>query len=76
MLYSSYSFINMYPSNKSIKLLLPIERDRKIQYFKDININIHNIHITDPYCIFLRAKLGDVICIRNNISDVYRHVIS
>jgi hypothetical protein len=75
MFYSPHSFINMYPSNKSIKLLLPTEKERKLQFFTDININVHNIYVDDPYCIFLRAKVGDMICIRNNKTDVYRYVI-
>jgi hypothetical protein len=75
MFYSPYSFVNIYPSNKSIKLLLPIEKQRKIQFFKETGLKMNTIYLIDPYCVFLNAKVGDIVCIRNNITEVYRYVI-
>jgi DNA-directed RNA polymerase subunit H (RpoH/RPB5) len=75
MFYTPYSFVNIYPSDKSIKLLLPIEKQRKIQFFNDIGLKMNTIYRIDPYCVFLNAKVGDIVCIRNNITEVYRYVI-
>jgi len=74
MLKSVYKLYNLYPSEKSIRLLSPIEKENILQYFIETNGILYNINVDDIICSELGAQINDIICIRNNTTDVYRRV--
>ena len=75
MFTSTNKFHNLYPSERSIKILSLDEKQYIIKFFNDININIHTISEDDLLCKQIDAKIDDIICIRNTTTDIYRRVV-
>ena len=70
MFNTKYKLINLYPSEKSIRLLTSKEKENIT------NFVLKTISIDDEICKFLEAEIDDVICIRFTTTDIYRRVIS
>jgi len=76
MFNSTNKFHNLYPSEKSVKILSLDEKKYILDFFNDLNINIHTVYDDDILCKELDAKIDDIICIRYTTTDIYRRVIS
>ena len=71
MLTNKYVFNSLYPSSKSIRLLMDCEKDR----ICNSGLHIYSISVNDPLCIGLNVKIGDMVCIRDNTVNFYRKVV-
>jgi hypothetical protein len=75
MLNSNRSFHLVDPSLTSFKLLHSFEIDRVLDNLKRDNIKLYGISVTNWHCVALGAKVGDIICTKNHIANIYRKVI-
>ena len=75
MFTSSNSFHLVDPSLKSFRLLQNFEIERVLDTLKRDNIKLYGISITNWHCVALKAQLGDIICIKDHIANIYRKVV-
>ena len=59
------------PCLSSFRLLYEFEHKRLL----DRNIKLYSIHKNNWICDTLNANIGDIICIKNHITNIYRRVI-
>jgi len=64
-------FHNVHPNIRPVRLLNDIEKQQVLEK----NQNLHHIHTYNIIVTELNAKIGDIVCIRNLHSDVYRIVV-
>ena len=74
MLTNNHIFHTVDPSLESYRVLYDFEKDPLIQKLKDNNINLYGISINDWRCVSMKAKVDDIVCIKNHITKVYRKV--
>jgi hypothetical protein len=72
---SSHVFHTVDPSLESYRILYDFEKDSTIQKLKDNKINLYGIKVSDWRCVSMKAKVDDIICIKNHITNIYRKVI-
>lgn len=75
MLYNYNGFQILHPLLRPSKILSNHEKKDVIEYFKYNNSNIPTIFIDDFICRELCAKVGDIICMQDIKSKLYRIVI-
>ena len=63
------------PCLSSIRLLYDFEKQSIIEEFTSLSRVIYSISVHDWRCVTLGAKVDDIICIKNHISNIYRKVI-
>jgi hypothetical protein len=63
------------PCLSSIRLLYDFEKQSIIEEFISSSRIIYSISVNDWRCVTLGAKIDDIICIKNHISNIYRKVI-
>jgi hypothetical protein len=63
------------PSLSSIRLLYDFEKSSLIEQFTSSSRPLYTISVNDWRCMTLDAKVDDIICIKNHISNIYRKVI-
>jgi len=68
-------FQKYHSLDRSIKLLTDEEKETVLNIYY-LYTDIKKIAFDDPLCTHLGAKEYDIICIRDNNSDVYRLVDS
>jgi len=61
---------------KPARLLTESEKKCILENFAEHNAPIHTIYVDDFLSIALDAKIGDLICMKDSVSEVYRQVIS
>jgi len=74
MFTDKHTFNSINPSLESFRLVYDHEKERIISTLKNDNIKLYSINIDHWYCKTLNAKIGDIICIKNHISNFYRKV--
>ena len=70
---SSNKFQKYHSLDRSIKLLTDEEKESVLNIYY-LYTDIKKIAFDDPLCTHLGARENDIICIRNNNSDIYRLV--
>jgi len=75
MLYSPYRFQKIHPNLHPSRLLTDSEKQNILEIFNSSNANMHTISIDDWISIHFDAKIGDIICMKNNTTELYRLVI-
>jgi hypothetical protein len=63
------------PCLSSIRLLYDFEKQSLIEEFTSSSKVMYTISANDWRCVTLGAKVNDIICIKNHISNIYRKVI-
>jgi hypothetical protein len=74
MLTSNRSFHLVDPSLTSYKLLFNFQIEGVLESLKRDNIKLYSISVTNWHCVALGAKIGDIICMKNHIANIYRKV--
>ena len=75
MLHSPYRFQKIHRNLRPSRLLTDTEKENILDLFKSSNIAMHTISTDDWLTIHFNAKIGDVICIKDNTTDLYRIVV-
>jgi hypothetical protein len=75
MLTSKRSFHLVDPSLTSYELLHSFEIERVVDNLKRDNIKLYGIPVTNWNCVALGAQIGDIICMKNHIANIYRKVV-
>jgi len=75
MFTSNYSFHVVDPSLSSYKIIHEAGKEWVLEKLKRDNIKLYSIRVNDWHCVALGAKIGDIICIKNHIANIYRRVI-
>jgi DNA-directed RNA polymerase subunit H (RpoH/RPB5) len=75
MYQTKHNFHLIDPSLKSARLLHDWEKDPIIHKFKLEGLHLYSISIKDWRCVAMNAKINDIICFRNHLTNVYRIVI-
>ena len=74
MLASKHYFHIVNPDLASYRLVFDFEKERIIQNLKNDNITMYSISLKNWHSVSLKAKLGDIIAVRDNNKIVYRIV--
>jgi hypothetical protein len=72
---NKHVFHTVDPSLESYRVLYDFEKNSTIQKLKDNKINLYGIKITDWRCVAMNAKVDDIVCIKNHITNIYRKVV-
>jgi hypothetical protein len=67
-------FHEIYPCLDSFRLLYDFEIPRLVENYNKSNIPIYSIPVNDWRCVTLKAKINDIICIKNHLTLIYRRV--
>ena len=73
---NNHVFHNINPCLDSFRLLYDFEIPGIIEKLRRDNIRIYSIPLNDWRCQSLKAKVNDIICIKNHIAMIYRVVHS
>lgn len=75
MIIDKHTFHLIDPCLSSIRLLYDFEKQSLIEDFLSSSRPLYTISVNDWRCVTLGAKVNDIICIKNHISNIYRKVI-
>ena len=75
MLHNRYRFQKIHRNLRPSRLLTDPEKEEILHLFKSSNISMHTIYPDDWLSIHFDAKVNDIICIRDNTTDLYRIVV-
>ena len=76
MFTSPYKFHSFHPMMKPSKILTDYEKETIIHLYNQLKTPFHTIFVDEWLCLQLDARVGDIICMRDNTSDLYREVIA
>lgn len=62
------------PCLDSFRILYDFEIPRLVEKFHNSNIHLYSIPMNDWRCVTLKAKVDDIICIKNHLTTLYRRV--
>jgi len=71
---SKHYFHIVNPDLASYRLVYDFEKKRILETLKNDNITMYSISLKNWHCVSLKAKVGDIIAIRDNNKIVYRMV--
>ena len=74
-MFSSYRYHTFHPILKPARLLTDNEKKIILENFAKHNSYIHTIYIDDFLAISLDAQIGDIISLKDSVSEVYRQVV-
>jgi DNA-directed RNA polymerase subunit H (RpoH/RPB5) len=76
MLTNPYRFHTISGILKPARILYDSEKITVLDMFAKESAHIHSISVNDLISVELNAQIGDIICIRNGNTEIYRRVIS